>query len=201
MELELWSNEEDEYGIIVDLSDVKRRVYLENHTLLYGLDVTEIEILDVIYAKELLNEANAFNKKEILLKISRDWFSTIPYVNRYIELSDYIVFNHSSNKFEILSEKYSNSAERYIESYTEDGKPIILGEFDFFLKRKLNIEDDGFAIKVDNYKEGHLYKIKGCNNYLFIKSDITTSIRKGIVVSKSAANSLLNNNGSNIIKI
>ncbi|MGD9566824.1 MAG: hypothetical protein AB7V48_00630 [Sedimentibacter sp.] len=197
MELELWSNKEDEYGFIVDVSNIKQRIYLENHTLIDGLDITEIEILDDIYKNEL-NESQTFNKKEILLKIASDWFNTIPYVNRYIELSDYIVFNHNSNKFELLSEKYSNSAERYIEFYTEDGKPIILGEFEFNIRRRLDLED-GFAVKVENYKEEHLYKIRKCKSYLFIKSDLNLGVKQGIIISKSAVKSLLNNNGLNII--
>ncbi len=198
MELELWSNKEDEYGFIVDESNIKRRVYLEEHTLLDGLDVAEIEILEAIYEKELLNENRAFDKSDILLIISRDWFNAIPYINRYIELSDFIVFNHSSNKFELLFEKYSNSAERYIESYTEDGKPIILGEFEFNIRRRLNLEE-GFAIKVENYKEEHLYKIMECNSYLLIKKDLNLGVEHGIILSNSAAKSLLNNNESNII--
>ncbi len=192
MELELWSNSEDEYGCIVDEFNVKKRVYLDNHTLLEGIDVTEIQTLNTTYEKELLKDMKKSDSMEVLFNVSRGWFNLIHYINRYIYLNDCIVLNHNNNKLESLIEKYSDSAECYIESYTDDGDPVILGEFEFGIHRKLNLEE-GFAIKVEIYKEEHLYKIRGSNSYLFIKSDLNTGIRKGIILGKSAACSLMEN--------
>lgn len=192
MELELWSNSEDEYGFIVDEFNVKKRVYLDNHTLLEGIDVTEIQTLNTMYTKGLQKDMEKLDSMAILFNVSRGWFSLIPYVNRYINLHDCIVFNHNSNKLESLIDKYSDSAECHIESYTDDGNPIILGEFEFDMRRRLKLED-GFAIKVETYKEEHLYKIRESNIYLFIKSDLSTGIKKGIILGKSAACSLMEN--------
>lgn len=192
MELELWSSSEDENGFIVDEFNVKKRVYLDNHTLLEGIDVTEIQTLNTIYAKKLLKDMKKLDSKEVLFNVSRGWFNLIPYINRYINLHDCIVLNHNNNKLESLIEKYSDSAERYIESYTDDGDPVILGEFEFDMHRRLNLEE-GFAIKVETYKEEHLYKIKESNSYLFIKSDLNTGIKKGIILGKSAGCSLMEN--------
>lgn len=182
MELELWSNKEDEYGFIVDEFNVKQRVYLENHWLLEGVDVTEIETLNTLYVKELF-KMNTLDIKEALFKVSRDWFNIIPYINRYINLSDCIIFNIKNSKFELLNDDYTRFAERYIESYTDDGDPVILGEFEFDMHRRLNLEE-GFAIKVETYKEEHLYKIRESNSYLFIKSDLNTGIKRGIILGK-----------------
>lgn len=192
MELELWSNSEDEYGFIVDEFNVKKRVYLDNHTLLEGIDVTEIQTLNIIYEKELLKDMKKLDGKEVLFNVSRGWFNLIPYVNRYINLHDCIVFNHNNNKLELLIDKYSDSAECYIESYTDDGNPIILGKFEFDMCRRLSLEE-GFTVKVETYKEEHLYKIRESNSYLFIKSDLNTGIQKGIVLGKSATCSLRDN--------
>lgn len=192
MELELWSNSEDEYGLIVEEFNVKKRVYLDNHTLLEGIDVTEIEILKTIYTKELSNNMKLVDSKEVLSNISRGWFNLVPYVNRNINLYESIVFNHNNNKLESLVNEYLDSAECYIESYTDDGNPIILGEFEFDIRRRLNLEE-GLAIKVETYKEEHLYKIRGSNSYLLIKSDLNIGIKKGIILGKSAACSLMKN--------
>lgn len=201
MEVELWRNNGDEYGIVIEDNIVKQRVYLENHVLLEGIDVSEIDTLNTLYIKELFKKKEALDNMDFLIDVSRDWFSITSYINRYVELTDCIVFNYGNNKFESLNEKYSDMSERYIEAYDEDGNLIIIGEFDFLIKRKLNIEEEGLAIKVEIYKEEHLYKINESDNYLYIKSDLSIGIDKGIIIGKSAANYLLNNNSSNIIKL
>lgn len=196
MELELWSNSEDKFGLIIDDSIVKQRVYLENHMFLEGVDISGIDTLNALYNKELLKKKNTLDNMEFLMNLSRNWFSMTSYFNRYIEFSDGIVFNHNNNRFESLVNKYSSIAERYIDSYDEDGNPIILGEFEFAIRKKLNIEN-GLEIKSEAFKEEYLYTINESDNYLYIKTDLTLGVRMGVIISKLTANYLLNNNGSN----
>lgn len=196
MELELWSNNEHEFGLIVDEVIVKKRVYLENHMFLEGVDVNEIDTLNALYNKELLKKKNTLDNMEFLMNLSRYWFNLTSYFNRYLEISDGIVFNHNNNRFESLVNTYSSNAERYIDSYDEEGDPIILGEFEFAIRKKLNIED-GLEIKSEAFKEEYLYRINESDNYLYIKTDLTLGVRMGIIISKPAANYLLNNDGSN----
>lgn len=196
MELELWSNNEHEFGLIVDEVIVKKRVYLENHMFLEGVDVNEIDTLNALYNKELLKKKNTLDNMEFLMNLSRNWFNLTSYFNRYLEISDGIVFNHNNNRFESLVNTYSSNAERYIDSYDEEGDPIILGEFEFAIRKKLNIED-GLEIKSEAFKEEYLYRINESDNYLYIKTDLTLGVRMGIIISKPAANYLLNNDGSN----
>ncbi|GEM_PF-4308727 len=196
MELEVWSNSEDEFGLIIDEVIVKKRVYLDNHMFLEGVDISEIDTLNTLYNKELLKKKNTLDNMEFLMNLSRNWFSLTSYFNRYIEFSDGILFNHNNNRFESLVNTYSSIAERYIDSYDEDGNPIILGEFEFTTRKKLNIED-GLEIKSEAFKEEYLYRINESDNYLYIKTDLTLGVRIGIIISKPAANYLLNNDGSN----
>lgn len=191
MKLELWNNSEDEYGYIVEESCVKRRVFLENHTLIDGLDYTEINTLYCLYLNEITKENMTIDVNEFLFNISRDWFNIIPCVNRYVELSDYIVFNHINNNFESLMDDYSDSAERYIELFDDEGNPIILGEFEFAFRRKLNLHEK-YEVKVETDKEEYLYKIRDCGNFLYIKSNPALKCDKGIIISKSAAEYLKN---------
>lgn len=193
MELELWSNYEDEFGYIADESNLKKRVFLENHVIIEGIDVSDIEILNNLYIIEFRKNKD-LDSMDFLINLSRNWFSLKSYLNRYIELSDSIVFNINRNNFESLIDTYSSSAERYIESYDEENSLVIYGEFDFQLRRKINTEEKGCAIKVEDYKEEHLYKIKEYDAYLYLKSYLSTDVRKGMIISKSAANYLLNNN-------
>lgn len=197
MELELWSNNEHEFGLIVDEVIVKKRVYLENHMFLEGVDVNEIDTLNALYNKELLKKKNTLDNMEFLMNLSRNWFNLTSYFNRYLEISDGIVFNHNNNRFESLVNTYSSNAERYIDSYDEEGDPIILGEFEFAIRKKLNIED-GLEIKSEAFKEEYLYRINESDNYLYIKTDLTLGVRMGIIISKPAANYLLNNDGSKL---
>lgn len=197
MELELWSNSEDEFGLIIDDSIIRQRVYLENHMLLEGIDVSEVDTLNALYNKELLIKKCALDNMDFLMNLSRNWFSLTSCLNRYIEFSDGIVFNHNNNRFESLVNTYSSIAERYIDSYDEDGNPVILGEFEFTTIKKLNIED-GLEIKSEAFKEEYLYKINESDNYLYTKIDSTLGVRRGIIISKPAANYLLNNDGPNI---
>jgi hypothetical protein len=190
MELELWSNSEDEFGLIIDDSIVRQRVYLENHMFLEGVDVSEIATLNALYNKELIKKKNTLDNIEFLMNLSRNWFSLTSYFNRYIEFSDGIVFNHSNNRFESLVNTYLSIAERYIDSYDEDGNSIVFGEFEFTRRKKLNIED-GLEIKSEAFKEEYLYKINESDNYLYTKIDLTLGVRRGIIISKPVANYLL----------
>lgn len=194
MELELWSNSEDEFGLIIDDSIVRQRVYLENHMFLEGVDVSEIDTLNALYNKELLKKKNTLDNMEFLMNLSRSWFSLTSYFNRYIEFSDGILFNHNNNRFESLFNTYSSIAERYINSYDEDGNPIVFGEFEFTTRKKLNI-GDGLEIKSEAFKEEYLFSIDENDNYLYTKIDLTLGVRRGIIISKPAANYLLNNDG------
>lgn len=196
MEVELWSYSEDEYGFVVENDNVKQRVYLEGHTLLEGIDASEVDVLNTIYIKELLGKKD-LDETNFLITLSRNWFSMTSCVNRYIELSDNIVFNHKNKKFELLIDTYSCIAERYIESY-EEGNLINLGEFEFSIRKKLKIEE-GIEIKSETFREEYLFKIRESDNYLYTKSDLSTGITKGIIIGKSSLNSLLNDNCSNYL--
>lgn len=200
MKIELWSYSEDEYGFLIEDDNLKQRVYLENHALIEGVDASEVDLLNEIYSKEQLKKNDNLDNMDYLLYLSRNWFSVTSYFNRYIELSDCIVFNHNINKFESFIDTYSNIAERYIESYDEDGNPITLGEFEFPIRKKLEIEE-GVEIKSETFKVEYLFRINETDNYLYKKSDLLTGNSKGIILNESAVNSLLKNNTDlNILK-
>lgn len=193
MELELWTNSEDEFGYIINDDIIKRRVYLENHTLIEGIDVSEIDTLNALYNKELFKKDNNLDTMDFLVNISKNWFNIICFFNGYKEFDDCIVFNHNDNKFESLVDTYSNIVEKYIDSYNEEGSPIILGEFEFQIRKRLNI-DESFNVKIEPFYEEYLYRIKGSNSYLYEKHDLSLGVKKGIVIGKYEANSLLNYN-------
>jgi len=185
MNLELWSNEVDGFGYIVDEIDIKKRVFLENHTLIAGKDVSDISELNDLYIKESLKKKQTFDTMEFLFEIGRGWFNSIPYYNKYIEVDDYITFNHDNCKFESLIDSYSKYAERFIETYNEEGKPIILGEFEFNINKKIDIEENSKKIILKNSnEETYTYNLIDCNNYLIIKSDLLSGVEKGMMLSE-----------------
>ena len=61
MNLELWCDSQDEFGYIVDVTCTNKRIYLENHTLLVGVDTADIILLNDFYNKELLEKKKAFD--------------------------------------------------------------------------------------------------------------------------------------------
>ena len=191
MILELWSNNEEEYGYIVDEDCVKRRVFLENHTLIEGLDDSDLNTLIMLHFKEIIDRKELFDINKFLVNTSRDWFTITHCVNKYVEFSDCIVFNHITNKFESIWDDYSKSTERYIELYDDEGNPIILGEYEFMFRRKLDIKEK-YALQVECNKEDYLYKTKDFDNFLYLKSNPELNCTKGIVLSKSAAECLMN---------
>jgi hypothetical protein len=67
--------------------------------LLEGIDVSEVDILNALYNKELLKKKNTLDNMDFLMKLSRNWFSLTSFLNRYIEFSDGIVFNYNNSNF------------------------------------------------------------------------------------------------------
>jgi len=184
MNLELWSNEVNGFGYIVDEIDIKKRVYLENHNLIDGKDVTDISELNDIYIKESIKKKQTFDTMEFLFEIGRGWFNSIPYYNKYIEVDDYITFNHDNCIFESLIDSYSKYAERFIETYNEEGKPIIVGEYEFNFNKKVVIEGNSKKIISKNScEEIYTYNLIGCNDYLIIESDLISGVEKGMILS------------------
>lgn len=194
MNLELWCDSQEEFGYIVDVTCTNKRVYLENHTLIVGVDAADIILLNDFYNKELLEKKKAFDIIEWLFEIGRGWFNIIPYCCRYINLDNYIVFNHNNNKFESLIDTYSKYAEQFIETYNEDGKPIVLGEYEFKMRIKLCINEDSKSlISRNSHEEEHIYQLFNTDNYLVIKSDLFTGVDKGLVISASMKDDYIDN--------
>ncbi len=195
MDLELWTNNENDFGFIIEDDFIKRRVYLENHMLLEGIDASEVDTLNLVYAKELLRKKKPLDNMDFLKNEFRDCFNVNSYTDSYAELSDCIVFNQINNMFESLIIKYSDSAERYIESYDEDGNPIILGEFEFLIRKKLSV-NQGIEIRIETFYEKYLYVINGSDSYLYTEFNLSAGVKKGMIVSELEAICLLNNNSN-----
>ncbi|MDF2882014.1 MAG: hypothetical protein K0R54_2571 [Clostridiaceae bacterium] len=84
-----------------------------------------------------IEKKKAFDIIEWLFEIGRGWFNIIPYCCRYINLNNYIVFNHNNNKFKSLINTYSNYTKKFIKTYNEDKKPIILKKYKFKIRIKI----------------------------------------------------------------
>lgn len=200
MNIELWSKENDKHGLVIDVSHIKQRVFLENHTLLKGLDVSEVDTLNFIYKKTLFTETKTLDNMEFLIEISTGKSNLISYLNRYLEIAECIVFNHNNNKFESLIEKYSGFSERYIEVYNEYRNPVILRRNDFCNISKLIIDTTGCNVSVDKYEDKRLYKIQDSKKYILIDSNSNSGIKKGVILSEFEAKRLFNE-GAKIIRI
>lgn len=186
MKFELWGNNIDEFSYLFDKEDIVLKVYLEDHMLISGVDVSDINILRNMFEDGLKKEGSDIDIKGFLLYLSRDWFNALTCNNIYIDLEDCIVFNFKKRKFESMLDDYCNCADKYVETYDEEFNLVTYSENDFNFAMEVEVnEDSQLMVASSVYYEEFVYTIKGSQNYLIVKDDLSHGVRKGLIVRES----------------
>lgn len=185
MLVELWGNSLNEFCYLFDKEDITMMVYLEDHALINGIDVADMHILNNLFTKELFKNGKDVGMRDYLLNLSRGWFSLISCNNMYVNLVDYIVFNHKKKRFESLLDTYSNCAEKHVESYDEDFNAVIYSENEFNIAKEIEVNEDSQLILLEtDYLEEYVYTIKNSENFLIVRDDLTHGVRMGLIVKE-----------------
>jgi hypothetical protein len=193
MYYELWGDSLNEFCHLFDKEDITLRVYLENHLIIEGLDVGDIDILRNMYSGEMLKYKNNISPFDCLLKISKDWFNVINCCDTYINLNNCIIFDCKKESFELLS-RYSDCSEKYVESYDEDFGVVIYNEGAFDIVQEVEVNSGSqLVIFISDYLEEYVYTVKNSDCFLIVKNNLECGTTKGIIVGEDELEEYIRN--------